>query len=214
MHVASVDGTVIRSHLRRLRQTAEAFEPEAGKLARWGLLLARTLVGGGRLLVAGNGGSAAQAQHLAAEFVGKLRADRVPLSAIALTADTCGMTAIANDYGYGHVFARQVRAHGTPGDVLLLISTSGRSPNLLEAADTGRAIGMRTWAFTGDLPNPLAQRCTETVAVPSGDTQIVQELQLAAAHLLCEYVDATLARAHEAPPTPQVELRLVTGAPR
>lgn len=214
MYVASVDGKVIHSHLRRLGQTAEAFEAEAGKLERWGLLLARTFVDGGRLLVAGNGGSAAQAQHLAAEFVGKLREDRIPLSAVALTADTCGVTAIANDYGYGHVFARQVRAHGTAGDVLLLISTSGRSPNLIEAADTGRTLGMRTWAFTGDLPNPLAEHCTEAVAVPSADTQIIQELQLAAAHLLCEYVDATLARAHGVPPTPQVELRLVTGGTR
>lgn len=213
MYVDSIDGKVIHSHLRRLQQTAGAFEPEAGKLARWGLVLARTLIGGGRLLVAGNGGSAAQAQHLAAEFVGKLREDRIPLSAIALTADTCGLTAIANDYGYGHVFARQVRAHGQPGDVLLLISTSGRSPNLLEAADTGRALGMRIWAFTGDRPNPLAERCAEALAVPSNDTQIVQELHLAAAHLLCEYVDAALPRAHGAPPSP-VELRVMAGAPR
>jgi D-sedoheptulose 7-phosphate isomerase len=213
MYAESIDGKVIHSHLRRLQQTASAFEPEAGKLARWGLVLARTLIGGGRLLIAGNGGSAAQAQHLAAEFVGKLREDRIPLSAIALTADTCGLTAIANDYGYGHVFARQVRAHGQPGDVLLLISTSGRSPNLLEAADTGRALGMRTWAFSGDRPNPLAERCAEALAVPSNDTQIVQELHLAAAHLLCEYVDAALPRAHGAPPSP-VELRVMAGAPR
>ncbi|MDI1460688.1 SIS domain-containing protein [Catellatospora sp. KI3] len=181
--------------MRKLAQTAATFEAQAAKLSRWGNLLARTLLGGGRLLVAGNGGSAAQAQHLAAEFVGKLDGDRMPLSAIALTADSCGVTAIANDYGYPAVFARQVRAHGREGDVLLLISTSGRSENLLSAADAARATGLRVWGFTGDLPNPLAQRCTDVVAVPSRDTQIIQELQLAAGHVLCAYADAALPRA-------------------
>src|SRR3954468_20035194 len=105
----------------------------AGRLARWGGQLAWPLGRGGRLLAAGNGGSAAEAQHLAAELVGKLREDRTPLSAIALCADSASVTAISNDYGYDQVFARQVRAHGRPGDVLLVFSTSGRSPNLLAA---------------------------------------------------------------------------------
>lgn len=163
--------------------------PAVPRLARWGSSLAQTLLGGGRVLVAGNGGSAAQAQHMAAEFVGKLREDRVPLSAIALSADTSAVTAIANDYGYDEVFARQVRAHGRPGDILILISTSGRSPNLLRAADAGVHMGLRTWGFTGAGDSPLAQRCEEVVAVPSDDGQIVQELHLVATHVLCSYVD-------------------------
>ena len=143
--------------------------------------------------MAGNGGSAAEAQHLTAELVGKLRHDRMPLSAIALHADTSSLTAIGNDYGYGEVFARQVRAHGRPGDVLLLMSTSGRSPNLLAAAGAGSENGLRTWAFTGPAPNPLARMCDRVLAVPSGESQVVQELHLVATHLLCEYVDVALA---------------------
>ncbi|CAM5680972.1 D-sedoheptulose 7-phosphate isomerase OS=Streptomyces griseomycini OX=66895 GN=FHS37_002862 PE=4 SV=1 [Streptomyces griseomycini] len=107
------------------------------------------LGGGGRLLAAGNGGSAAQAQHLTAEIVGRYRDDRPPFSAIALHADTSSTTAIANDYGVDEVFARQVRAHGREGDVLMLLSTTGASANLLSAADAARAAGVRVWALTG-----------------------------------------------------------------
>ncbi|OLE30394.1 MAG: phosphoheptose isomerase, partial [Actinobacteria bacterium 13_1_20CM_3_71_11] len=147
---------------------------------------------GGRLLVAGNGGSAAEAQHLTAELVGKLREDRTPLSAIALHADTSSLTAIGNDFGYAGVYARQVRAHGRPGDVLLLMSTSGRSPNLLAAAEAATENGLHTWAFTGPAPNPLSRRCDRVLAVASAESQVVQELHLVATHLLCEYVDAHL----------------------
>jgi D-sedoheptulose 7-phosphate isomerase len=142
--------------------------------------------------VCGNGGSAAEAQHLAAELVGKLRQDRAPLSAIALPADAAAVTAISNDYGYEEVFARQVRAHGRPGDVLIALSTSGRSPNVLAAAAAARAAGMRTWAMSGPAPNPLADACDEYLACPSEDSQIVQELHLVAVHVLCEYVDRSL----------------------
>jgi D-sedoheptulose 7-phosphate isomerase len=141
------------------------------------------------LLVAGNGGSAAEAQHLTAELVGKLHDDRRPLSAIALTAETSSLTAIGNDYGYAEIFARQVRAHGRRGDILLLLSTSGNSANLLEAARTGQEMGLRRWAFTGPAPNPLAALCTDVLAVPSTDSQVVQELHLVSTHVLCEYVD-------------------------
>lgn len=102
--------------------------------------------------MAGNGGSAAEAQHLTAELVGKLHDDRQPLSAIALHAETSALTAIANDYGYTDVYARQVRAHGRPGDVLLLLSTSGTSPNLVAAAQAARDVGVTTWALTGAAP--------------------------------------------------------------
>ena len=183
---------VIDEHLTALADALLPFREVAGKLADWGEQLAGILGTGGRLLVAGNGGSAAEAQHLTAELVGKLREDRTPLSALALHAETSSGTAIANDYGYAEVFARQVRAHGRPGDVLLLLSTSGRSPNLLAAADAGTGAGLHTWAFTGPVPNPLAKRCHDVLAVPSPESQVVQELHLVAAHLLCEYVDAHL----------------------
>jgi D-sedoheptulose 7-phosphate isomerase len=184
--------SIIDSHLAGLAAAIIPFRGVAGRLARWGGELAWTLGQGGRLLVAGNGGSAAEAQHLAAELVGKLRGDRAPLSAIALCADSSAVTAISNDYGFEQVYARQVRGHGRADDILMLMSTSGRSPNLLAAADAARDIGMRTWALTGPGPNPLAERCDEALACPSPDSQVVQELHLISVHVLCEYVDRTL----------------------
>ncbi|WP_428966637.1 D-sedoheptulose-7-phosphate isomerase [Micromonospora fluostatini] len=183
---------LLDEHLAHLAAALLPYRQSAGLLARWGVDLARHLGLGGRLLVAGNGGSAAEAQHLTAELVGKLRDDREPLSAIALHAETSAVTAIANDYGYEQAFARQVRAHGRPGDVLLLMSTSGSSPNLITAARAGRDTGLRCWAFTGPTPNPLADACHETLAIDSPDSQVVQELHLVSTHLLCEYVDRAL----------------------
>jgi D-sedoheptulose 7-phosphate isomerase len=180
------------AHLRNLDTVLPRYREAARKLERWGRLLAGTLAAGGRLLVAGNGGSAAEAQHLAAELVGKLHADRPPLSAIVLSAETSSLTGIGNDYGFEDVFARQVRAHGRPEDILLLLSTSGRSANLLAAANAGRDLGLRCWALTGPRPNPLADACADEVAVPSSDSQVVQELHLVSAHVLCEYVERAL----------------------
>ncbi|WP_347403587.1 SIS domain-containing protein [Solwaraspora sp. WMMD406] len=184
--------TVLDEHLAGLAEAMLPYRRVASRLGRWGSDLAWTLGHGGRLLVAGNGGSAAEAQHLAAELVGKLRDDRTPLSAIALTAETSSLTAISNDFGFEEVFARQVRAHGRPGDILLLFSTSGRSGNLLAAARAGRDVGLRCWACTGPAPNPLAELCAEVLAVPAKDPQVVQELHLVTAHLICEYVDQML----------------------
>jgi D-sedoheptulose 7-phosphate isomerase len=184
--------SILDEHLAGLASALRPYRRVAGVLARWGNELAWTLGTGGRLLVAGNGGSAAEAQHLTAELVGKLRADRAPLSAIALHAETSSVTAIANDYGYEEVFARQVRAHGRPGDVLMLLSTSGASANLLAAARAGRATGLRTWALTGPAPNLLADLCDDALAVPSADVQVVQEMHLVSSHVLCEYVDRGL----------------------
>ncbi|WAP60693.1 SIS domain-containing protein [Streptomyces sp. S465] len=159
------------------------------QVAQWGRHLAATLPVGGRLLAAGNGGSAAQAQHLTAELVGRYQRERPAYSAIALHADTSSLTAIGNDYGFEELYARQVAAHGRPGDVLMLLSTSGRSPNLLAAADTGRAAGLRVWAMTGPRPNPLAFRADEALCIGSGSTATVQESHLVALHLLCESFD-------------------------
>jgi D-sedoheptulose 7-phosphate isomerase len=179
-------------HLSGLAEALLPFRTQAAVLARWGADLAWHLGRGGRLLIAGNGGSAAEAQHLAAELVGRLREDRAPLSAIALTPDSSAVTAISNDYGFEEVFARQVRAHGRPGDVLLVMSTSGRSPNLVAAVRAAAVTGMRAWALVGPGPSPVADACDEALCCPSGDSQVVQELHLVSVHVMCEYVDRTL----------------------
>jgi D-sedoheptulose 7-phosphate isomerase len=201
------------SHLTGLAAALIPFRADAGVLARWGGQLAWHLGQGGRLLVAGNGGSAAEAQHLAAELVGKLRADRMPLSAIALTADSSAVTAISNDYGFDEVFARQVRAHGRPEDVLLVLSTSGRSPNLLTAVQAAREVGMRTWAMVGPGSSPVGDACDEALRCPSPDSQVVQELHLIAVHVMCEYVDRTLPVVlGKAPAVPDTPRALMNGA--
>jgi D-sedoheptulose 7-phosphate isomerase len=150
------------------------------------------LLEGGRLLAAGNGGSAAHAQHLTSELVGRYREDRAPFSAIALHAETSTVTAITNDYGAEEVFARQVRAHGRLGDVLVALSTSGRSANLLHAARSAQDIGMHVWAFTGPLPCPLAAVADDVLAVAAPTTAVVQEVHQVAVHLLCEALEAAL----------------------
>lgn len=190
---------VLERHLASLAQALPPYRRSGDLLARWGEELAWTLARGGRLLVAGNGGSAAEAQHLTAELVGKLRDDREPLSAIALHAETSTLTAIGNDYGFDEVFARQVRAHGRRDDILLLMSTSGNSSNLLTAAHAGRQAGLRCWAFTGPAPNSLADACHDTLAVPSPDSQVVQELHLVSVHVLCEHIDLALPAVLAAP---------------
>jgi phosphoheptose isomerase len=184
--------STLDTHLTGLAAALRPFRRQGGLLARWGTDLAWHLGQGGRLLVAGNGGSAAEAQHLAAELVGRLRTERAPLSAIALTPDSSAVTAISNDYGFDEVFARQVRAHGRPGDVLLVLSTSGRSPNLVAAVRAATETGLRTWAMTGAGRSPIADACDEALCCPSPDSQVVQELHLVAVHVLCEYVDQTL----------------------
>jgi phosphoheptose isomerase len=164
---------------------------ETPRLECWGELLGAELLAGRRLLVAGNGGSAAQAQHLTGELVGRYRVERQALSAIPLLADVASLTAVANDYGWADVFARQVRAHGRAGDVLLLLSTSGESVNLLEAAGSGRSLGLRVWALTGPAPNSLASTADDAIAI-SGSTAVVQEAHLVAIHLLCAAVDSAV----------------------
>lgn len=179
-------------HLDATRRALDEFTTALPTLERWGRQLAERLPAGARLLVAGNGGSAAEAQHLTAELVGRYADERMPLSAIALHAETSSVTAIANDYGVDEVFRRQVLAHGRPGDVLLLLSTSGRSPNVLAAAEAARSIGITTWALTGPVPNALGELVDDVVAVPAGSTATIQELHLVAVHLICAAVDVAL----------------------
>lgn len=172
-------------------------------LDRWGTQLYETLSRGARLLAAGNGGSAAEAQHLTAELVGRFGRDRQPFSALALHADSSSVTAIANDYSYAKVFARQVEAHGRAGDVLILLSASGNSPNVLAAAEAARARAMTVWALTGPRPNRLADLCDEAVAA-TGDTPVIQELHLTAVHLICESFERALAAVDAAAQHPAV----------
>ncbi|MFF7366886.1 D-sedoheptulose-7-phosphate isomerase [Streptomyces tricolor] len=182
------------THCDDLAKALEAFREHGPLLERWGTELARRLGSGARLLVAGNGGSAAQAQHLTAELVGRYRDDRPPFSAVALHADTSSTTAIANDYGVQEVFARQTAAHGRPGDVLLLLSTSGASANLLSAADRAHRLGMTVWALTGRAPNPLQLGADDALCVDAPVAATVQELHLVAVHMLCEAFDQAVER--------------------
>ena len=144
---------------------------------------------GNKLLIAGNGGSAADAQHVAAEFTGRLIFDRPPLAAIALTTDSSALTAIANDYGFLHVFERQVRALGRPGDVFLGISTSGRSTNILAAFEAARIAGLVTLGFCGAEAGPMAAHADLVFAAPSPRTAIVQQVHITAAHVICGIVE-------------------------
>jgi D-sedoheptulose 7-phosphate isomerase len=179
-------------HLQELVDATRRFSPCVELADSWGRRLATVLESGGRLLAAGNGGSAAQAQHLTAELVGRYRLDRRPFSAVCLSAETSTLTAVCNDYPPEELFARQVEAHGREGDVLVLLSTSGRSPNAVEAAKRGRDCGLTVWALTGPAPNPLAAAAHEALAVDAQFTATVQELHLVALHILCAGLDAAL----------------------
>jgi D-sedoheptulose 7-phosphate isomerase len=185
-------GTYGRQHTDALGRGLDSLRAAAPTLQSWGERLAALLAGGGRLLAAGNGGSAAQAQHLTAELVGRYRDDRPAYSAISLHAETSTLTALVNDYGAEQMFARQVAAHGRPGDVLFLLSTSGRSPNLVAAAEAARHGGLHTWAVTGPAPNPLAAAADEAVCLDVPETATVQELHLVALHILCAEMDRAL----------------------
>ncbi|HYZ37633.1 MAG TPA: SIS domain-containing protein [Pseudonocardiaceae bacterium] len=182
-----------RQHLAALRGALARMEDIAGpRAARWGRHLATVLGAGGRLLACGNGGSAAEAQHLTGELVGRFLHDRRPLSAIALHADTSTLTAITNDYGGHESFARQVFAHGRPGDVLIALSTSGASRNVVSAAKAAHEVGMTAWALTGPAPNTLAAVCDDAIAVEAPSAATVQEIHLAIVHALCIAIDDAL----------------------
>lgn len=180
-----------------LRQSAEAMAAFAQDAAAQEVMLdmaARIVVAleaGGRLLIAGNGGSAADAQHIAGEFTARLMYDRRPLSAVALTTDTSSLTAIGNDYGFVDIFSRQLLALGRPGDVFLGITTSGTSPNILRAFEVAREAGLVTAAFTGHA-GVRGAPCDVTLAVPSVWTPVIQQLHITAAHIVCGLVERAL----------------------
>jgi len=182
----------IHDHLLALSSAAERNADAAAVVQRWGVQLAEILGSGGRLLACGNGGSAAEAKHLTGELVGRFRLDRRPVAGIALHADTSAGTAILNDYGGDELYARQVVAHGRPGDVLVALSTSGTSSNVLAAAKAAHDVGMIVWSLTGGAPNPLAALSDDAVCVEAPTVATVQEIHLCLVHALCLAFDEAL----------------------
>jgi len=150
---------------------------------------------GGKILLAGNGGSAADAQHIAGELVSRFAFDRPGLAAMALTVDTSILTAIGNDYGYERLFARQVQAHGNKGDVLVGYSTSGKSPNILLAFEEARAGGLVCIGLTGNRGGSMRELCDFLLEVPSGDTPKIQEGHLVLGHILCGLIESAIFKA-------------------
>lgn len=155
-------------------------------------LLTGSLRDGGQVILCGNGGSSADATHLAAELLGRFKYDRDPLPAFSLTDNTASITAIANDVGYERAFSRQVRGLGRAGDVLIALSTSGTSPNIVDALEVARGVGMRTVGMTGAGGGRLPELCDLCLRVPSDDTARIQEGYMLAAHTVCELVERAL----------------------
>jgi D-sedoheptulose 7-phosphate isomerase len=188
----------IAAHLKSSRDAIERAGLDAGLLdtaRKIADVIAGALRGGNKLLIAGNGGSAADAQHIAAEIVGRYKKDRPAYAAIALTTDTSALTAIGNDYGFEQVFARQVEGLGKRGDVLLALTTSGRSPNILAALKAARQQGLVTIGFTGAKGTALGASCDHLLVAPSEDTAVIQQIHMAFAHGICEVIEQTLMQA-------------------
>jgi D-sedoheptulose 7-phosphate isomerase len=185
----------IAAHLAVSREALERASGDAGLLdtaRKIAEVIANALRAGNKLLIAGNGGSAADAQHIAAEIVGRYKKDRPAFAAIALTTDTSALTAISNDYGFEQVFARQVEGLGKRGDVLLVLSTSGRSANILSCLKTARSQGLVTVGFTGAKGSALGASCDHLLVAPSEDTAVIQQIHLAFAHGICDAIEQAL----------------------
>jgi D-sedoheptulose 7-phosphate isomerase len=178
--------TSLQEHLQIIQNLIDATLPS---IEQSGQTICEALTSGKKVLLCGNGGSAADAQHIAAELVGCYEKQRRSWPAIALTTDTSALTAVSNDLGYEEVFARQVAGLAQPGDVLIAISTSGKSKNVLRAAERARELGCKTIALTGATAEPLRSLCEVAVAVPSNRTSRIQEAHITIGHLWCEMVD-------------------------
>lgn len=176
----------VQEHLETFRKLLDSLLPD---IERSGQMICDGLVAGRKILLCGNGGSAADAQHIAAELVGCYEKQRRSWPAIALTTDTSALTAVSNDLGYEEVFARQLAGLAQTGDIVIAISTSGRSKNVLKAAERARELGCRTIALTGASSDPLGSICDLTVAVPAKRTSRIQEAHITIGHLWCEMVD-------------------------
>jgi D-sedoheptulose 7-phosphate isomerase len=187
----------IGAHLKQSLAALERANADAALLAT-ARAIAAAMIGalrtGNKILLIGNGGSAADAQHIAAEIIGRYKHDRPAYAAVALTTDTSALTSIANDYGFEQVFARQVEGLGQRGDALLALSTSGRSPNILAALRTARARGLVTIGFTGSKGEAMGALCDHLFVSPSDDTPIVQQIHLAVAHGICDEIEQTVMR--------------------
>ena len=175
-----------------LRVKAEFFEENKERIAQTAEVIAHGLRNGRKMMFFGNGGSAADSQHLAAEMVGRFGPARSALAAIALSTDTSILTAVGNDYGYERVFARQIEALGQAGDVAIGISTSGNSPSVLEALDVARSKGLYTVGFTGESGGKMNGRAETLFRVPSRQTPRIQETHILLGHVICELVDREL----------------------
>jgi D-sedoheptulose 7-phosphate isomerase len=169
--------------------TDHEFLSEITQIAR---SIEASLRSGGKVLIAGNGGSAADAQHLAGEFLSRFLVDRRPLPAVALTTDSSVLTAIGNDFGFDNIFERQVRGLGRPDDVFLAISTSGRSPNVLLALQAAREIGLITVGFSGAADTDMRALCRHFLAAPSLETAVVQQIHIIAGHAICALVERAM----------------------
>ena len=191
----------IAAHLALSREALERASGDAKLLdvaREIAEVIASALRAGNKLLISGNGGSAADAQHIAAEIVGRYKKDRPAYAAIALTTDTSALTAIGNDYGFEHVFSRQVEALGKRGDVLLTMTTSGRSPNILSCLKAARSQGLVTIGFTGAKGTALDASCDHLLVAPSDDTAVIQQIHMAFAHGICEVIEQTLSHGSQA----------------
>jgi D-sedoheptulose 7-phosphate isomerase len=187
----------VRAHLKLSLAALERANDDPALLATARTIAAaiiNALRSGKKILLIGNGGSAADAQHIAAEIIGRYKQDRPAYAAIALTTDTSALTAIANDYGFEQVFARQVEGLGARGDVLLALSTSGRSPNILAALRSARERGLVTIGFTGSKGEALGALCDHLFVSPSDDTPVVQQIHLSVAHGICDAIEQTMMR--------------------
>jgi D-sedoheptulose 7-phosphate isomerase len=178
-----------RSLQEHLAAAQALLETKLSEIEATGELICRTLASGNKILICGNGGSAADAQHIAAELVGRYEQHRRAWPAIALTTDTSALTAVSNDYGYAEVFARQVEALAVTGDLLIAISTSGESANVIRAAEKAREVGCKVIGLTGTQGGTLSKSCDLTLSVPSDRTSRVQELHITIGHLWCEMVE-------------------------
>ena len=189
------DHDFVRDYLSQSAAALDSFRSNPGQavlLARMTDTITGSMRSGGKLLIAGNGGSAGDAQHIAAEFTGRMLYDRDPLPAIPLHGDTSALTAIANDYGFEHVFERQVIALGRQGDVLLALSTSGNSPNVVRALVRARAQGIITMGFTGSGGGEMASHCDMLLRAPSSSTPVIQQIHIVAGHIICALVERAM----------------------
>jgi D-sedoheptulose 7-phosphate isomerase len=183
---------LMQERLHSVTHAVECLAERTAAIAAIAAALVTTLCSGGKVLVAGNGGSAAEAQHFAGELVGRFLVEREAYAALALCVDSAVVTAIANDYGYDDVFARQVQGLGRPGDLFIAISTSGASANLLRAAEVARTTGLRVATITGDRANPLEELADFPLRVPATTTPLIQELQMMVTHILCGIAEKEL----------------------